>query len=89
MSTRSPAWSPLLDASEPTPGVWELHHAMEPHGPYARIALRRVQGGQLRYRVEVHGELIGWATCLSVAAEHAWSAWVDSGQRRRWEGGYG
>ena len=44
---------------------------------YARIELRRTEKGP-RYRVEVGGTLIGWATSLRVACERAHRAFLAS-----------
>ena len=68
-------WHPILNTTEPEPGVWILHDAYE--SPRAEIALRRTEAGP-RYRVTRNGQVLGWATSLRVAAEHAHQAYVTS-----------
>jgi hypothetical protein len=55
-------WHPILAAVESPPGVWRM---VDPMGrEYGLIELRRVDGGQLRYKVTRLGEVLGWATTL-------------------------
>lgn len=68
-------WHPILNLTEPEPGVWILHDAYEE--PRATIVLRRTEAG-LRYRVTRGGVVLGWATSLRVAAERAHQAYVAS-----------
>lgn len=65
-----PRWHPLLDAAEPEPGVWTLTAQFESQ-PHTVIELRRTVDGP-RFRVQVRGELIGWATTLRLAIERGY-----------------
>lgn len=75
------SWHPIFLSEEPTPGVWNFTHPADAD-PFGKIELRRVDG-TVRYRVELHGNLIGWATELSIASERLWQAYTDEAQRRR------
>lgn len=68
-------WHPILNLAEPEPGRWILLDAYE--NPQAEIELRRTEAG-LRYRVTREGKVLGWATSLRVATEHAHQAYVTS-----------
>lgn len=55
-------WHPILAAVEGPPAVWRM---VAPDGrEYGLIALRRVDGGELRYKATRGGEVLGWATTL-------------------------
>ncbi|GGH34310.1 hypothetical protein [Microbacterium album] len=69
-------WHPIMAAVEDEPARWRMLDSLGKE--YARIELRRVAGGGLRYKVEFRGELIGWATSLRVACEGAHRAFLRS-----------
>ena len=69
-----PRWHPILDVAEPTPGVFTLTAQYESQ-PYCRVELRRTADGP-RYRVQVRGELIGWATTLRLALSRGHGEWI-------------
>ncbi|WP_406245911.1 hypothetical protein ACI7YT_12785 [Microbacterium sp. M] len=60
-------WHPIQNLQEPQPGVWIQSDALGRE--YGRIELRRVNDGELRYKVTVSGEILGWAGSLKYAAE--------------------
>lgn len=68
MAERS-RWHPLLAAQEGPTGTWSLLDAYD--RVYGTIELRRVSTTDLRYRVSVRGEVIGWSTSLRLACERA------------------
>lgn len=43
---------------------------------YGRIELRRVDDGELRYKVTFGGEVIGWAGSLKYACERLNHHWI-------------
>lgn len=68
-------WHPLLELTEPQPGVWELR---EQFGRlYGRIEIRTTPDGP-RYRCEFNGTLIGWGTSLRTATERTHQAFIRS-----------
>lgn len=69
-------WHPILAAAEDEPAHWRMLDSLGVE--YARIELRRVQGGVLRYKVTMRGEVIGWANSLRVACEGAHRAFLRS-----------
>lgn len=69
-------WHPIFLTTEISPGVWVMKYAHEVEG-FGRIELRRV-GDQLRYKVTLQGELVGWATSLQVACEGLYVAQRDA-----------
>lgn len=76
------SWHPIFLTEEPTPGVWTMKHPTE-DAPFGKIELRRVDGG-LRYKVQLYGKVIGWATELSTATERLWEAYTrDVGTRHQ------
>ena len=69
-----PRWHPQLAAVEGPPATW---HMIDPSGrDYGTIELRRVGADAIRYRVTVGGEVLGYATSLRLAAEHAHRAYL-------------
>lgn len=70
------AWHPIFITTEPTPGVWEMKTDLD-YAPLGKIELRRTDGGP-RYKVTLHGELIGWAMSLKIATEKLWEAYIAS-----------
>ena len=66
MREDGPRWHPQLLARESPPGHWKLLDARDQVA--GTIGLRRTDDGP-RYRVEHRGELLGWATSLTVASE--------------------
>ena len=57
-------WHPILSAAEGPAGTWRM---MDPNGKvYGTIQIRRLHG-EIRYRAELDGELIGWANSLKLA----------------------
>ncbi len=60
-------WHPFLSAEEPEPGVWTLT-AQYDSEPYGRVEIRRTEKG-VRYKAELYGQVIGWATTLRVALD--------------------
>ena len=73
------SWHPVFLTTEISPGVWDMQHPID-YGPFGRIELRRV-GEQLRYKVTLGGDVIGWATTFQVACEKLAEAEAD--RRRR------
>lgn len=69
-----PRWHPVMSAVEGPPGFWRLVDALG--RGYGTAELRRVKGGEVRYRVEFRGELIGWATTLRLACERIHAAYL-------------
>jgi hypothetical protein len=62
-------WHPIMAAVEGPPAVWRL---VDPHGrEYGLVELRRVTGGELRYKVSMRGEVLGWSTTLRDGCRHA------------------
>jgi len=60
-------WHPIQQLRELNPGVWVMP---DPVGrEFGRVELRRVNDGELRYKVMYEGELLGWAGSLRYAAE--------------------
>lgn len=60
-------WHPIQQLQEPSPGVWVMP---DPLGKiYGRIELRRVNDGELRYKVMYGDTLLGWAGSLKYGAE--------------------
>ncbi|MDR7189800.1 hypothetical protein J2Y46_002626 [Microbacterium sp. BE35] len=58
-------WHPIESAVENPAGVWAM---VAPDGrEYGRIELRRVNGGELRYKVTRDGVVLGWASTLREA----------------------
>ena len=69
-------WHPLLAATEEPTGVW---HLRDQYGhEYGRVELRRVDGGQPRYKAIWRDRHIGWATTLKRACEGVHNAYVRS-----------
>jgi hypothetical protein len=67
-------WHPILSADEGPTGTWRM---MDPNGTvYGKIQIRRLHG-EIRYRAEVDGELIGWANSLKLAAHRAHLAHLE------------
>lgn len=60
-------WHPIVEVQEREPGVWVMADPLKK--PYGLIELRRVNDGELRYKVTFRGELLGWAGSLKYAAE--------------------
>lgn len=61
-------WHPILSAQEGPAGTWRM---IDPHGRvYGIIQIRR-RDGEITYRAEVDGELIGWANSLKLATHRA------------------
>ncbi|MBW9118901.1 hypothetical protein JNB63_02215 [Microbacterium trichothecenolyticum] len=58
-------WHPIMAAVEGPVGVWRM---VDPMGrEYGRVELRRVAGGELRYKAMSGGEVLGWASTLREA----------------------
>lgn len=70
-------WHPILAAVEGPTGTWRM---VDPDGrEYGRIEIRRVMNGtDVRYRCERHGEVVGWATTLREAATRLHMAYLAS-----------
>lgn len=67
-------WHPILAAIEEPPGVW---HMVDPVGrEYGLIELRRVDGGELRYKATRLGEVLGWASTLREACNRVHAAFL-------------
>lgn len=64
----------MLEAVEGPVGVWTLIDTLD--RPYAVVRLVRVDG-EPTYRVESHGELIGYANSLRYACQRAHRAELD------------
>ena len=76
-----PAWHPVFLTTEVSPGVWEMQHQTS-YGPFGRIEIRRVRD-QVRYKVTLGRDVIGWATSLQVACEKLYRAWIDEREKGR------
>lgn len=75
-------WHPIFLTTEISPGVWVMQHAID-YGPFGKIELRRVSGGEARYKVMLRGDLIGWAMSLQVACERLYAARIADDERLR------
>lgn len=69
-------WHPIQQLQEPSPGVWVIPDPLKKE--YGRIELRRVNDGELRYKVTFHGELLGWAGSLRYGAERLHAHYIRS-----------
>ena len=70
-------WHPLLAAQEGPTGCWRMIDSMGVE--YGRAEIRRVRGGvEVRFRCEFGGELIGWATTLSLGCERIHQAFLQA-----------
>ena len=72
-------WHPILAAQEGPTGTWRMIDAQG--RVYGTIRIRRLNG-EIRYRAEVGGELIGWANSLKLAAHQAHLAHLRASTRR-------
>ena len=54
-------WHPILAADEPEPGQWRLLDGYDRE--YGRVTIVRLDG-QIRYRAEFRGALLGYDTTL-------------------------
>lgn len=70
-------WHPIFLTDEPQPGVWVMKYAHEIEA-FGRIEIRRVSG-VIRYKVILHGEVVGWSNTLQHACERLY---VLEGERR-------
>src|SRR5690606_37721780 len=69
-------WHPIEQLREPSPGLWVMP---DPVGEeYGRVELRRVNDGELRYKVTFQGELLGWAGSLRYGAERLHARYLAS-----------
>lgn len=69
-------WHPLLAAVEKRPGRWCLED--QSRREYGTVELRRVAGGELRYKAVYGNDVIGWATTLRFACERVHAAHIKS-----------
>ena len=76
-------WHPILAADEPEPGRWRLVDSMGRE--YGRVSIVRVDG-EVRYRAEFEGRLLGWGTTLKGACERVHHAFVRSHGPGEWQG---
>ena len=75
----APEWHPILAAHEGPTGTWRMIDAQG--RVYGTIQIRRLNG-EIRYRAEVGGELIGWANSLKLATHQAHLAHLRKSTRR-------
>ncbi|WP_419819219.1 hypothetical protein [Glaciibacter flavus] len=68
-------WHPLLEADEPTPGVWVILDQYERE--YARVSIVR-PGTEFGYRAEARGRLVGYYLTLKTACFEAHMAYLSS-----------
>ncbi|KQX08500.1 MULTISPECIES: hypothetical protein [unclassified Leifsonia] len=68
-------WHPILAASEPEPGVWVLIDAQDHE--YGRVTVVRVNG-DVRFRAEFRGVLIGHGMTLRRACERVHYEFIRS-----------
>ena len=68
-------WHPILAADEPEPGHWRLLDSYDRE--YGRITIVRLDG-EIRYRAEFHGDLLGYGTSLRSACERVHMVFVRS-----------
>lgn len=68
-------WHPILAADEPEPGQWRLLDSSERE--YGRVTIVRLNG-EVRYRVEFRGALLGYATTLRSACDRVHMVFVRS-----------
>ena len=68
-------WHPILAADEPEPGQWRLLDSYDRE--YGRITIVRLDG-EIRYRAEFHGDLLGYGTSLRSACERVHMVFVRS-----------
>lgn len=61
--------------------MWSMNDGSDVR-PFGGIAIRRV-GDQVRYKVALGNDVIGWATSLRVASERLWRAYIDRSAKRR------
>lgn len=71
----------MLMLTEREPGMWSMQSELD-YAPFGGIAIRRV-GDEVRYKVVLGSEVIGWATSLRVAAERLWRARLEQEKQRR------
>jgi hypothetical protein len=76
-------WHPILAADEPEPGRWRLVDSMGRE--YGRVTIVRVDG-EVRYRAEFQGRLLGWGSSLRGACERVHHAFVRSHGPGEWQG---
>ena len=76
-------WHPILAATEPEPGCWRLVDSMGRE--YGTVTIVRVDG-EVRYRAEFGGRLLGWGTTLRGACERVHQAFVRSHGPGDWPG---
>lgn len=72
-------WHPFLLLTEKTPGAWTIMLSGD-YIPFGTIEIRRV-GDDVRYKVTLGSEVIGWATSLRVASERLWRARLEQRQQ--------
>lgn len=68
-------WHPILAAAEPEPGVWVLIDAQGHE--YGRVAVVRLSG-DVRFRAEFRGELLGYGASLREACERVHHEFIRS-----------
>jgi hypothetical protein len=76
-------WHPILAATEPEPGCWRLIDSVGRE--YGAVTIVRVDG-EVRYRAEFAGRLLGWGTTLRGACECVHQAFVRSHGPAEWAG---
>jgi hypothetical protein len=77
------AWHPILAADEPEPGRWRLVDSIGRE--YGRVTIVRIDG-EVRYRAEFEGVLLGWGTTLRGACERVHRAFLRSHGPGDWQG---
>ncbi len=75
-------WHPFLLLTEKTPGVWTMMLSGD-YMPFGKIEIRRVDDDDVRYKVTLGPDVIGWATSLRVASERLWRGYLDERQNTR------
>ncbi len=68
-------WHPILAATEPSPGCWEL---LDDYGRlYCTVRLVR-RGAEVGYRVETHGQLVGYFRTLRASCHAGHMVFIAS-----------
>ena len=77
MRDREPDWHPIMAAVEGPTGTWRMVDPLDRE--YGTIEIRRVMNGtEIRYKAQRHGEVLRWATTLREACEVVHGAFLRS-----------